>query len=181
MTQIWTIPNVLSMIRILIIPVFVKLYMMGQLIPAGIMLVISGLTDTADGYIARHFNQITNLGKVLDPFADKLTQGIAAIVVCLEHRYMIPILALLVVKELGMGVAGIVLLKIKRRPFGAFWWGKISTIVLYVFMCFCILFDTYFEPVTMARLSLIPLIALGFSMIRYIHLYIRIFTRKEEI
>lgn len=181
MNQILTVPNILSIIRILIIPVFVKFYMAGQLVAAGILLVISGLTDTADGYIARHFNQITNLGKVLDPFADKLTQGITAIVVCLEHRYMLPVLALLVVKEIGMGVAGIVLLKIKRRPFGAFWWGKFSTIILYVFMCFCILFDTYFEPATMARLSLIPLAALGFSLIRYIHLYIRIFTKKEEI
>lgn len=180
MTQIWTIPNVLSLIRILIIPVFVKLYMMGQIIPAGILLVISGLTDTVDGYIARHFNQITNLGKVLDPFADKLTQGITAIVVCLEHQYMIPIMIMLVIKEVGMGIAGLVLLKTKKKPFGAFWWGKISTIILYVFMCFCILFDTYFEASVMKKLAWIPLIALSFSMIRYIQLYIRIFVKKED-
>ena len=181
MTRIWTVPNVLSMIRILLIPIIVKLYLVGQLVPAGIMLVCSGLTDTIDGYIARHYNQITNLGKVLDPFADKLTQGITAIVVCLEHQYMIPLLVLLVVKEIGMGVAGLVLLKIKGRPFGAFWWGKISTIVLYVFMCFCILFDKNFTSKGMMYISLVPLAALGFSMIRYIHLYIRIFTKKEEI
>lgn len=181
MNRVWTVPNILSMIRIILIPVFLYFYLTGNLLWAGLTLVASGITDTADGYIARHYNQITNLGKVLDPIADKLTQGAAAIVVCMDHQYMIPVLVLLVVKEVGMGIAGIVLLKIKRRPFGAFWWGKVSTIIFYVFMCFCILFGSYISPKLMAYLSLIPLCALAFSLIRYVHLYVKIFTKKEEI
>lgn len=82
--RIFTIPNILSMIRILLIPVFIALYMNGYGLQAGIILVVSGLTDTADGYIARHYDQITNIGKVLDPIADKLTQGVTAICMCIR-------------------------------------------------------------------------------------------------
>ncbi|MBO7690301.1 MAG: CDP-alcohol phosphatidyltransferase family protein, partial [Clostridia bacterium] len=68
-----TIPNLLSAIRILLIPVFLVLFLKGHYVAAVIVLVINGLTDTYDGKIARKFNQVSNLGKLLDPIADKLT------------------------------------------------------------------------------------------------------------
>lgn len=86
--EIFSIPNVLGYIRILLIPLFVWRYLTAQsgadyYTAAGIVL-LSGLTDLFDGLIARRFHMITELGKVLDPIADKLTQ--AAIVFCLMFR-----------------------------------------------------------------------------------------------
>ncbi|MBC8542286.1 CDP-alcohol phosphatidyltransferase family protein [Bianquea renquensis] len=179
--RIFTIPNILSMIRILLIPVFIALYMNGYGLQAGIILVVSGLTDTADGYIARHYDQITNIGKVLDPIADKLTQGVTAICMCIRHTYIIPLLCLLIVKELFMGVAGLVLLKIKHRPFGACWWGKAATIIFYLFICISIIFEGKISENVMRAMVLGTAIALGFSLVMYVLKYIKIFRGEEEI
>ena len=77
-----SIPNILSIFRIVLIPVFIVCYLMLPdemgWVPA-LVLVVSGATDVVDGYIARHFNMVTQLGKVLDPLADKLT--LAAVVI----------------------------------------------------------------------------------------------------
>ena len=69
-----TVPNLLSLIRILLIPVFALLFYQGQVLWAVFVLFLSGLSDFFDGKIARRFNQISALGKILDPVADKLTQ-----------------------------------------------------------------------------------------------------------
>lgn len=78
-TNVWTVPNLLSFIRILIVPVFAVLFLKHELLWAVIMLAISGLSDFFDGKIARRFNQVSELGKLLDPVADKLTQATIAI------------------------------------------------------------------------------------------------------
>ena len=99
MNRIFTIPNLLSLIRILLIPVFVALFFHDEMIGAALILILSGLTDTLDGYIARHFNMITNLGKVLDPIADKLTQAVVAFCLCVKMPAVIPLFVLLVLKD----------------------------------------------------------------------------------
>ena len=68
------LPNILSSLRLCMVPVFVVLFLMGNLIPAVIVFILAGATDVLDGYIARHFNCTSTLGKVLDPLADKLLQ-----------------------------------------------------------------------------------------------------------
>ena len=107
-SRILTIPNLLSLFRLCLIPVFMWLYCVEKnYLWTGIVLIISGLTDTVDGIIARKFNMISDLGKVLDPIADKVTQ--AAMLFCLLTRFplMIAPLALMVVKEFFMGVTGL--------------------------------------------------------------------------
>ena len=102
-SKILTIPNLLSFFRLCLIPVFMWLYCVERnYLWTGIILIISGLTDTVDGIIARKFNMISDLGKVLDPIADKVTQ--AAMLFCLLTRFplMIAPLALMVVKEFFM-------------------------------------------------------------------------------
>ncbi|MBQ2092705.1 MAG: CDP-alcohol phosphatidyltransferase family protein, partial [Clostridia bacterium] len=69
-----TIPNLLSLIRIILVPFFVYFFVTKRYLIAVIIILISGLSDAFDGKIARHFNQISKLGKLLDPAADKLTQ-----------------------------------------------------------------------------------------------------------
>jgi cardiolipin synthase len=71
-TRIFTIPNVLSLFRLLLIPVFLVLLLNGQYVWALVVLVVSSLTDFVDGFVARHFNQISRVGQLLDPAADRL-------------------------------------------------------------------------------------------------------------
>ena len=99
-------------------------------------MIISGLTDAADGIIARRFNMITDLGKALDPFADKLTQ--AAVVVCLVIRYneiwwlVAALFMLIVIKEITLLILALLFLKKGQDLGGAKWFGKVSTIVFYI-------------------------------------------------
>lgn len=129
--RIWTIPNLLSFFRLALIPVFVWLYWMEKNYPwAAIVLVLSCITDLADGWIARHFHMISVLGKALDPIADKLTQGV--LLICLLSRFPamgIP-LVLLIFKEAVSGIIRLRLLRQSGQVYGAAWHGKISTVLL---------------------------------------------------
>lgn len=134
-SKILTIPNLLSFFRLCMIPVFMWLYCVERnYLWTGIILIISGLTDTVDGIIARKFNMISDLGKVLDPIADKVTQ--AAMLFCLLTRFplMIAPLALMVVKEFFMGVTGLLVIQKTGKVFGADWHGKVNTWLLYAMM-----------------------------------------------
>ena len=85
LNRIITVPNLLSFFRFCLIPVIIWSYCVKKNpLLAGEILLLSGLTDLADGYIARRFHRISNLGKILDPVADKLTQ--AAMLICLFPR-----------------------------------------------------------------------------------------------
>lgn len=130
--QILTIPNLLSMFRILLIPLIVWLYCGKQDYPlAAWVLVLSGATDIADGFIARHFHMVSDLGKVLDPIADKLTQ--TAALGCLLTRFQAVwwLLGVLVVKEAVMAVMGILVIRRTKAVYSAAWHGKLATCVLY--------------------------------------------------
>lgn len=134
-SKILTIPNLLSFFRLCLIPVFMWLYCVERnYLWTGIILIISGLTDTVDGIIARKFNMISDLGKVLDPIADKVTQ--AAMLFCLLTRFplMIAPLALMVVKEFFMGVTGLLVIQKTGKVLGADWHGKVNTWLLYAMM-----------------------------------------------
>ena len=131
-----TIPNLLSYFRILLIPVFVFVYLTAKeaqdFYLAAAIIAISGMTDLFDGKIARKFNQVTELGKFLDPLADKLTQG--AMVLCLASRFswMWLLVAIFVIKEGFIGIMGLVLLRRGKKLDGAMWFGKVCTALLYV-------------------------------------------------
>lgn len=135
--EVFSIPNILTYFRIALIPIFVVLYINSKEnlhfhVAAVIVVALSGLTDLLDGKIARHFNMITELGKVIDPVADKLTQ--CAVMICLAVRYplMWAFIGALVVKEITMAVLGMVFLKKGRKLKGAHWYGKVSTVVFYI-------------------------------------------------
>lgn len=134
-SKILTIPNILSFFRLCLIPVFMWLYCVEKnYIWTGIILILSGITDTIDGFVARRFHMISDLGKVLDPIADKLTQ--AAMLFCLLTRYplMIVPLGLMVFKEFFMGETGFLVIQKTGKVFGADWHGKVNTWLLYAMM-----------------------------------------------
>ena len=129
------IPNLLSVLRMLLIPVFVWRYAgasaPGDYLVCGVILVVSGITDIMDGLIARRWRLTTDLGKVLDPMADKLTQFTVAIVIALEHPWMWPLPALLAVKDLSLCLGGVVLYRRYHTIKGSRWYGKLATVVYY--------------------------------------------------
>lgn len=96
------VPNILTLIRLILIAPIVVTIAQEKFIIAFIFLILSGITDVLDGTIARKFNLITDLGKLLDPFADKATQ--VAILVTLAIKGIVPfwILAIVVIKEFAM-------------------------------------------------------------------------------
>ena len=133
--KILTIPNMLSLFRLCLIPVIMWLYCVeDNYLWAGIVLIVSGITDTVDGFVARHFHMTSDLGKVLDPVADKLTQ--AAMLFCLLTRFplMIVPLGIMVLKEFFMGVTGLMVIQKTGKVFGADWHGKVTTWLLYAMM-----------------------------------------------
>lgn len=138
--KVFTIPNILSMLRIALIPVIVWLYhVKGEYRIAAGLLVASGATDVVDGFIARHFNMVSDLGKVLDPIADKLTQ--TAVLICLLPQFpmmWLP-LGLLVIKEFISAVWKICVIHKTKRIDGAQWHGKAATVLLFAMILLHIL------------------------------------------
>ena len=138
----WTIPNLLSFIRILLIPVFAYLYYNDMKVEAVAVLAASGLSDMFDGKIARRFNQISALGKILDPIADKLTQITIAVMLLLDFKdaenKMINafgwVFLVFLIKEAVMLIGGLVMLLLNIRPGAAEIYGKLATTVFYVGM-----------------------------------------------
>ena len=125
------IPNILSVCRILLIPVIVISVALNNYVLALIIFTISSLTDIIDGYIARNFDAVTNVGKLLDPLADKLTQ--LSMIASLVWADVIGgwILAVLLIKELIM-IAGAAFLYGKSVVVYSRWYGKLATVLLFV-------------------------------------------------
>lgn len=142
----WTVPNVLSLFRIVLVPVFAILYIKSEQYPSLIcwaigVLVLSGLTDMLDGLIARSCNQVSEFGKVLDPAADKLTQVTVMLCLSVRMKQLWPLFAVCFVKEALQSVGAMLLLLRKRSEVqAARWYGKIYTIVFYLTVVLYVVF-----------------------------------------
>ena len=130
-----TIPNLLTLIRLLLIgPIVWSFVALGRGDVTAILLTVSGATDVVDGWIARHFHMISPLGTALDPLADKMTQF--AVLICLATRYPVMRLPLvmLVIKEAATGLMGLMVFRLTGDVLGAEWHGKLVTCLLYAMM-----------------------------------------------
>lgn len=127
-----TIPNILTYIRIILIVPFVYYFLKENYIPSVICIGVSGLTDCFDGMIARRFNQVTSLGKILDPIADKFT--LLAVVICMVIYVpiVLPVLVVLLLKDVLMLLGGMDLINKGITPPAAKWYGKVGTVVFYL-------------------------------------------------
>ncbi len=192
-----TIPNLLSLIRIILIPVFGVLFYHGEVLWAVVVLVLSGLTDFFDGKIARKFNQVSELGKVLDPVADKLTQMTIAIILFLtfnksENPVMVWfkwVFLFFVAKELLMVVVGAIMIAIGLKPSAAVIYGKVATFAYYVVMGLVITFgpevgalrNVFTLPDTvMIILVIISAILTFVALLSYIPGTLKQFKEKKE-
>lgn len=132
MDKVITIPNVLSFVRICLIPVIIWEYIfLKEYFWAAMTVVFSGFTDVLDGFIARRFNMISHVGRILDPVADKLTQIAVIACLCIRFPIMIVPLAILLVKELANGIIALVMLKSTGDTMNSLWHGKLATVLLY--------------------------------------------------
>lgn len=181
------IPNILTIIRFLLIPIIIFYVFTGNYILAFVFFSISGLTDIADGFIARKFNLISNFGKLMDPLADKLTQIATLTSLVLTNIIPIWILLIVLLKEFIM-ICGASFLYGKDVVVYSKWYGKLATVLFYIAIVISLLLkQKQFELIGFWKhldLSLytIALIATIFSLIMYIKdLYKKGFIDKQDL
>ena len=191
-----TIPNWLCFLRIALIPVFSVMFIKGQYVAAFITMIIAALTDLFDGKIARKYNMVSNLGKILDPIADKLSQMAIVIILIVKFwdGYLRYILFLFILKEILMLAGGALLLSKGLRPTAAEMWGKVATTVFYVFMILIIALGgessalygvKFFEPfilnnTVIAILIIISAVLTFVSLFGYVPGFVRQLKERKE-
>lgn len=181
-----TVPNALSLLRILIVPFFAWYFMHNQLIVAVVLLVLSGMTDMVDGLIARKLNQVTELGKMLDPLADKLTQGVVALCLAIKFPVICPVLLVFIAKELLMLCCAVVLLKKQKRPCAAKWYGKVATVLFYISVAAIVVMDGFFHVSGLAFdvasnvLLILTAIMMIYSAVKYFQIFLKILRSNDQ-
>lgn len=175
---VWNIPNVLSLVRLMLLPVFAIVYLNGALYWALTVLAVSGLTDLFDGVIARKFNQITEIGKLLDPVADKITQVVVLICLTIRNTALIPLFVICFVKELLQAIGGWILLSRDEIIRGSKWYGKVSTFTFYIAMLAIALWSTMPDWLLTTLIVLVAATML-FSFFMYMAVYIKLRREKK--
>lgn len=187
-SDLWTVPNLLVYFRFILVGVFFVLYftpisaggdLINHYLAAGIVL-LAGFTDFLDGQIARKFNKITELGKVIDPLADKLMQFAVAISLAITYyQYWIffVMLGIFIVKEVTMLIFDIVLFRQGKKLNGAMWFGKLSTAVFYVVMGILLIFNL--EDVVIYITISIATVFLFIAFVLYFPVFIRMLKESK--
>lgn len=172
--DVLTIPNLLSFFRLILAVVFLGVfYSPGVENKRGLLaliLVISGITDLLDGKIARRFNMVSELGKILDPAADKVTQGVLLICLLSKYEFLKWVFVLFLLKESYMAIAGIKVLEQTNRNDGAMWYGKVSTTVFYAVMLLLVFFPEMPEMAA-NTLIIVSVCFMVFALVMYIRRY----------
>ena len=177
--EILKIPNLLSLCRLVLIPVYIIIYLNADsnedYLLAAMILAVSCLTDLIDGKIARHFNLISNLGKLLDPLADKATQF--TLILCLSIRYpsIIILIGIFVIKESFQLIAGSILLRKGRMLKGAQLTGKVCTTVLFISLILIVMIPSLSEDIV----NIIVAIDSVFMVIAFVD-YIYVYYHKKN-
>ena len=182
--DVFTIPNFLSLFRLALIPVYMSLYLNAtnhrQLSIAGGILIASCLTDAIDGRVARQYNMISTLGKILDPLADKITQFTLTFCLSLKYTRLIPVLILFILKELFQLTAGILQLRKGKMLSGALPAGKVCTAVLFASLISLVLFPALPDFI-ISGIAALDTVFLLISFICYIIAYWGRNTKFKDI
>lgn len=183
------VPNTLTALRIVLIPCFCAFFLMGpDYYPyAGLMLILSGLSDMFDGYFARKLHQETELGKILDPIADKLTLG--AVVICMWYVYhnsfpwITLALGIMLAKEITMAVGGLIIVSKGKKLVKAKWWGKVATVVFYACMIAIVALNIFVEgdklTVVVPALAFFAAALMVFALVMYFRMALKIVHGEE--
>lgn len=178
--EILTIPNLLSLFRLVLIPVYVVIYLNARdnsdyYIAAGI-LAVSCLTDLIDGKIARHFNMISTVGKILDPLADKATQFTLILCLALKYPVLWYLVGLFVVKESFQLIAGGINLRRGKMLKGALMSGKICTTILFISLILMVMIPNLPD----SAVYIIAAIDTVFMLISFFDYLITYFKRENK-
>lgn len=176
--QIFTIPNFMSFFRVVLLPFIVWTYWKGSYDVAVGLLILSAITDALDGVIARKFNMVSDLGKMLDPLCDKLTQAALMICLALRYWYVWIVFALLAVKDITMSLLGAAAIRHRGAVHSAQWYGKVCTVVLETVMAVLILFYNIPENIVILLLCLCGA-AILLSLVMYV-IYLRALIRADQ-
>ena len=177
--RIWTVPNVMSFFRLLLIPIIMWVYLAKKdYVLVAVLLVVSGITDVADGFIARHFNQVSNLGKMLDPVADKFTEGILMILLALRYPLFWADVAIFAVGAFLMSFWGIRAINRSHLVNPAHWYGKITTVFLYASIFTLLLWEKIPKAAANAIIVICGLLVIG-NVTMYGLFYMRL--RRERL
>ena len=163
------IPNILTIMRFLLIPFFAYFLHMQKYLISFFIFLLGGLTDILDGYIARKFDLITSWGKLADPLADKLMQITALTFLTIQGKIPLFVLIIVIIKETLMGIGGVLLYKQKNYVVSANWYGKLASLIFY-FAIIMILFKAPYSNIFI----LIALIMTLFAFFMYLKNYIEI-------
>jgi len=178
--DLFTIPNILSLFRLFLIPVYVIIYLRAkrplEYFLAAAILAVSCLTDLIDGKIARHFDMVTAIGKILDPLADKCTQF--SLIICLTARYSFLwyLVALFVLKEGFQLVAGGLNLRKGKMLKGALLSGKICTTILFVSLILLVMIPT----IPLKTVYIITIADACFMLFAFCDYIISYFARESD-
>ena len=182
-SDLFTIPNILTYIRIVLIFPFAYFFVKEEYLYAAICIMFSGLTDCFDGMIARKLNQVTSLGKVLDPIADKLTLLVVVVCMVILVPFVLPVLIVLLLKDVLMLLGGTDLINKGLTPPAAKWYGKVGTVVFYISVFLIVFLKAAFNyeniPLDLTLLSVTALTML-FALFQYGRIYIQMIREYNE-
>lgn len=181
--EFFSIPNLMGYFRLLLVPVYLIAYLNAKTerdyyVAAGIMLV-SFLTDFLDGKIARKFHMITEFGKILDPIADKITQGAMALSFAFRYQPVVWLLAVFLFKECSMGIIGAYMLKKGHRMDGAQWYGKICTALLDLVMFLLLLIPDISDGLVNLLVG-VGIGAMVITLYAYGRLYLQMWSSMQD-
>lgn len=180
-TRVFTIPNMLTFVRLLMIPVFMWLYCVRKdAMWSAVTLIVSGCSDMLDGFIARRYHMESNLGRILDPAADKLSQAAMCFAMIIRYPIMFWLLIFFAVKELSMVVLGWFYMRRTGVVNSARWYGKASSIVQYVAMLALIVNPEISDYSAHVLISLC-MATHAVSMVSYVIFYIRSLRNPEHV
>lgn len=171
--EYFSLPNLLSYLRLLLLPFFAVLYCNEMDVWAAVVILLSAATDVADGIIARKFNLMTEWGKFLDPLADKLTQAVVSACLLLRYPVMLVLFLIIMVKESFQGIGGLLLYRKVKSMRSSEWFGKLSTAFFYAVMAYLIIFS----PEQSFWFSTLPILASSGLMLFALVLYARRFIQ----
>ena len=188
-----TIPNFICLMRILLITPFVVFFLDGEYFIAAAVIILSGLSDCIDGFIARKFNQESELGKILDPLADKLTLLAVGICLCVIEPFFLPVIVILIVKDFLMLIGSSKVIKMGILVPKSKWYGKLGTVMFYVTVTFIVFLevmknsqnplvvisDTTGKWISMVMLCMTAIMMI-FAFIKYSQTYREIMSQAQK-
>ena len=173
------IPNLISAARILLVPLFVNYYLDGKVTAAMGVVLLAAASDVLDGAIARRFNMVTKLGKILDPVADKLMQAAMMLCAALETPAVWLLLGLHVLREAVLSLTGLHVILVTGQVHSAKWYGTLCTALIYGCVGALLLFPRM-PGHTASVLVLCCIVPVSACLVMYLGNFLRILREYEE-